>query len=209
MNSNIIDVMSTVVEFRNLESGLHVKRIRKYSLAIAKMVMANHPEYHLTPEKVEMIASASALHDVGKIGIPDSVLLKPGKLTPEEFEIMKTHTTKGAAIIDELEWIQDEEFHQLSTDICMYHHEKYDGKGYPKGLKGDEIPISAQIVSVADCFDALTSVRCYKPPYTPDQAYNMIQEGQCGAFSPQILKSLTLCMPEFKHIHSQYADKVN
>ncbi len=206
MNSNIIDVMSSVVEFRNLESGLHVKRIRKYSLVLANTVMANDPEYHLTKEKVEMIASASALHDVGKIGIPDSVLLKPGKLTPEEFEVMKTHTTKGAAIIDELEWIQDEEIHQVSTDICMYHHEKWDGRGYPKGLKGDEIPISAQIVSIADCFDALTSVRCYKPPYTAEEAYSMIQEGQCGAFSPQMLKCLTLCMPEFKRIHDQYAD---
>lgn len=207
MNSNIIDVMSSVVEFRNLESGLHVKRIRKYSFALANVVMANDPEYHLTSEKVEKIASAAALHDVGKIGIPDSVLLKPGKLTPEEFEIMKEHTTKGAAIIDELEWIQDDDIHQLSTDICMYHHEKWDGKGYPKGLKGDEIPISAQIVSIADCFDALTSVRCYKPPYTTDEAYNMIEEGQCGAFSPQMLKCLTLCLPEFKRIHQQYADE--
>ena len=207
MNSNIIDVMSSVVEFRNLESGLHVKRIRKYSLALAKTVMQNDPEYHLTPEKVECIGEASVLHDVGKIGIPDSVLLKPGKLTLEEFEIMKTHTTKGAAIIDELEWIQGEDIHQVSTDICLYHHEKYDGKGYPNGLKGDEIPISAQIVSVADCFDALTSVRCYKPPYSTDEAYNMIQKGQCGAFSPQMLKCLTLTLPEFKRIYEQYGDK--
>jgi putative two-component system response regulator len=207
MNSNIIDVMSSVVEFRNLESGKHVKRIRKYSLALAKTVMQNNPEYHLTDEQVEMIGTASALHDVGKIGIPDSVLLKPGKLTPEEFEIMKTHTIKGAKIVDQLEWIQSGDIHRVSIDICLYHHEKYDGKGYPEGLKGEEIPISAQIVSIADCFDALTSVRCYKPPYTTDQAYAMIQEGQCGALSPQMLKCLTLCLPEFKQIHEQYGDK--
>ncbi|NLH63980.1 MAG: response regulator [Erysipelotrichaceae bacterium] len=201
-NNNIIDVMSSVVEFRSLESGLHVKRIRRYSLTLAKTVMSHNPEYHLTDEKVEMIASAAALHDVGKIGIPDSVLLKPGKLTPEEFEVMKTHTTKGAAIIDELEWIQDEEMHQISYDICMFHHEKYDGKGYPQGLKGDEIPIAAQIVSVADCFDALTSERCYKPPYSPDEAYSMIEEGQCGTFSAQMLTCLTICLPEFKQIYA-------
>lgn len=206
INRNIIDVMSSVVEFRSLESGLHVKRIRKYSKVLATTVMKNVPEYHITKDQVENIEAASALHDVGKIGIPDSVLLKPGKLTPEEFENMKTHTTKGAAIIDELEFLQDDDIHQLSIDICMYHHEKWDGKGYPKGLKGDEIPIAAQIVSVADCFDALTSSRCYKPPYSAEEAYNMIESGQCGAFSPQMLKCLTLSMPEFNRIYQQYGD---
>lgn len=200
-NNNIIDVLSSVVEFRNLESGLHVKRIRSYSLILAEEVRKNNPEYHLTKKKVEMIGAAAALHDVGKIGIPDSVLLKPSGLSQEEFEIMKSHTTKGAAIIDELEWIQDETVHQLSHDICLYHHEKYDGKGYPKGLKGDEIPIAAQIVSVADCFDALANERCYKPSYSADTAYKMIKSGKCGAFSPKMMKCLTISLPEFKKVY--------
>jgi putative two-component system response regulator len=205
-NSNIVDVMSSIVEFRSLESGQHVKRMKFFSKILAEWVMKNAPEYGLTEKDVEKISEASVLHDMGKITIPDSVLLKPGKLTSEEFDVMKTHTEKGAEIVQELEWAQDEESHKLSYEICRYHHEKYDGKGYPEGLKGEEIPISAQIVSLADVFDALTSKRVYKAAYTCDEAYHMIMNGECGAFSPLMLKCLEQELPELKSVKAQNED---
>lgn len=205
-NSNIVDVMSSIVEFRNLESGQHVKRMKFYSKILAEYVKENAPQYHLSENDVQMISEASALHDMGKIAIPDSVLLKPGKLTPEEFDVMKTHAEKGAEIIDELEWVQDENIHKLSYEICKYHHEKYDGRGYPTGLKGEEIPISAQIVSLADVFDALTSERVYKKAYSCDQAYEMIMHGECGAFSPLMQKCLTECLPKLKEVKAENED---
>ncbi len=205
-NTNIVDVMSSIVEFRSLESGQHVKRMKYYSRIIANRVMKNAPQYHLTPKDVDMISEASSLHDMGKIAIPDSVLLKPGKLTPEEFEVMKTHAEKGAEIVNELEWVQDANIHQLSYEICKYHHEKYDGKGYPMGLKGDEIPIAAQIVSLADVFDALTSDRVYKKAFSCDQAYTMIMNGECGAFSPIMQQCLTECLDDLKKIKAEHED---
>ena len=205
-NNNIVDVMSSIVEFRNLESGQHVKRIKYYTRILANRVMENAPEYKLTPKDVDMISQASALHDMGKIAIPDSVLLKPGKLTKEEFEVMKTHAEKGAEIVNGLEWVQDEKTHQLSYDICKYHHEKYDGKGYPNGLKGEEIPIAAQIVSMADVFDALTSERVYKKAYSCDEAYKMILNGECGAFSPLMYRCLAECMEDFKVVKAEHED---
>jgi Response regulator containing a CheY-like receiver domain and an HD-GYP domain len=205
-NSNIVDVMSSIVEFRSLESGQHVKRMKFYSRVLANKVMTLAPRYGLTPKDVDMISEASALHDMGKIAIPDSVLLKPGKLTPEEFSVMKTHAEKGAEIVEELEWAQDDATHQLSYDICKYHHEKYDGKGYPEGLKGDEIPIAAQIVSMADVFDALTSKRVYKKAYSTDQAYKMIMNGECGAFSDLMKECLTECLDELKQVKAEHED---
>lgn len=208
-NINIVDVMSSIVEFRNTESGQHVKRMKYYSRRIATYIMKNAPQYHLTPKDVEMISQASSLHDMGKIAIPDSVLLKPGKLTKEEFDVMKTHAEKGAEIVNELQWVDDENIHQMSYEICKYHHEKYDGKGYPNGLKGDEIPIAAQIVSLADVFDALTSVRVYKKAYTCDEAYQMILRGECGAFSDLLLKCLTDCLDDLKKIKRENEDIAN
>jgi putative two-component system response regulator len=206
-NSNIVDVMSSIVEFRNLESGQHVKRMKYYSRIIANQVMKDAPQYHLTPKDVDMISEASSLHDMGKIAIPDSVLLKPGKLTKEEFEVMKTHAEKGAEIVSELEWVQDPAIHKVSYEICKYHHEKYDGNGYPEGLKGDAIPISAQIVSLADVFDALTSDRVYKKAYTCDEAYQMILNGECGAFSPIMRNVLTETLDDLKTIKAEHEDK--
>ncbi len=198
MNNRIIDTMSNVVEFRNLESGDHVKRVKNFTRILAEHVAAVYPEYHLDEAAIEVITAAAAMHDVGKIAISDTILLKPGKLTEQEFEVMKTHTTKGCEIIEMLEDIQEGEYGRVSYDICRYHHERYDGRGYPEGLKGEEIPIAAQIVSVADVYDALVSDRCYKDAYSPAEAYDMIMRGECGEFSPKILMCLARAREEFE-----------
>ena len=156
---DVIDILGTVVEYRNLESGEHIKRVKGYTKILAEELMREYPEYNLTPEKIEKIVATSALHDVGKIAIPDSILLKPGRLTPEEFEYMKSHTTKGCDILNSFENVWDEEYRKFSYEICRYHHERYDGNGYPDGLRGEEIPVSAQIVSIADVYDALVNER--------------------------------------------------
>jgi putative two-component system response regulator len=145
-----------------------------------------------------MIVSTSSLHDVGKISIPDNVLLKPGKLTQEEYEYMKSHTTRGSEILSEFKDIWDDEYRKTSYEICRYHHERYDGRGYPDGLKGDEIPISAQIVSIADVYDALVSERVYKSAYTKDEAFHMIVTGECGVFSPKLLECFRNVKKDFE-----------
>lgn len=198
MNERIIETMSSVVEFRNLESGDHVRRVKDFTRILAGYTAALYPEYHLAQEDVDVIAAAAAMHDVGKIAISDTILLKPGKLTEQEFEVMKSHTTKGCEIIKMLEDIQEGEYGRMSYDICRYHHERYDGRGYPEGLKGEEIPIAAQIVSVADVYDALVSDRCYKSAYTPAEAYDMIMQGECGEFSPKILMCFAGAREEFE-----------
>ncbi|MCM1103629.1 MAG: response regulator [Clostridium sp.] len=186
-NEEIIDILGTVVECRDLESGDHIKRVKTFTRIIAEQVMEDYPEYDLTPEKVRVIESASALHDVGKIAIPDNILLKPGKLTAEEFEVMKTHTTRGSELLNNIRGAWDETYGQYCYEICRYHHERFDGKGYPDHLAGDDIPIAAQIVSLADVYDALVSKRVYKDAYAIGEAYDMIQNGECGTFPPKIL----------------------
>lgn len=142
-NVKIIDILGTVVEYRNLESGEHINRVKGFTKILAERLMEEYPEYGLTPKSVEMISSASALHDIGKIAIPDHILLKPGRLTEEEFDYMKSHTTRGCDILNSIEGVWDDSYGKLSYDICRHHHERYDGKGYPDGLKGEEIPIAA------------------------------------------------------------------
>lgn len=186
-NQNLIDLLSNVVEFRDVESGEHIKRMKALSALIAQQVMQDFPEYGLDDERVEIITSAAALHDIGKIAIPDSILLKPGRLTPEEFEIMKTHTVQGCRILESAQIFSDKEYYDYSYDICRHHHERWDGRGYPDGLAGEEISIAAQIVSLADVYDALTSERVYKPAYTPEEAMRMIKNGECGSFNPKLL----------------------
>lgn len=188
-NRSIVEMLGNLVESRNLESGAHVQRVSLYTNVLANIMMEDYPETGLTPEIIEIITSAAALHDVGKIAISDSILLKPGRLTPEEFEIMKTHTTLGSEYIKSIEsGIFDEEYANTSYEIARYHHERYDGRGYPEGLKGDEIPISAQLVSVADVYDALIEERCYKKPIPKEKAYEMIINGECGTFSPKLIE---------------------
>ena len=188
-NNTILDVLGTVVESRNLESGDHIRRVKGYTRILAEEMMRRYPEYGLTREQIEVIVPASALHDVGKIAIPDHILLKPGKLTPEEFAEMKEHTTRGCSILESIRDAWDDEYKKASWEICRYHHERYDGRGYPDGLVGEEIPVAAQIVSIADVYDALVSKRVYKDAYGKDTAYHMILDGECGTFSPKLLES--------------------
>ena len=198
MNERILETLSNVVEFRNLESGDHVKRVKDFTRILAGHLAKGCPEYQLDREAVDVITAAAALHDVGKIAIPDSILLKPGKLTAQEFEVMKTHTTKGCEIIAMLGDIQEGEYGRTSYEICRYHHERYDGRGYPEGLKEEEIPVAAQIVSLADVYDALVSERCYQSAYTPAEAYDMIMRGECGQFSPKLLLCLDQAREELE-----------
>lgn len=186
-NEQITDILAEVVESRNLESGEHVKRVKSYTKILARELMVRYPEYGLTEEEIHIIESASALHDIGKITIPDHILLKPGKLTDEEFECMKAHTVRGCEVLDHIEGVWDERYKKYAYTICRYHHERFDGRGYPDKLAGDDIPIEAQIVSVADVYDALISERCYKKAFTKEQAFGMITNGECGTFSPKLM----------------------
>lgn len=188
----MIDVMSNIVEFRNLESGLHVKRIKGLTGILAQTCMENYPEYELTRERIDLMVTASAMHDIGKIAIPDGILLKPSRLTDDERQVMMTHTTKGCEILKMLGDVQAEDQYNACYDICRHHHERYDGNGYPDGLKGEEISIEAQIVSIADVYDALVSERVYKSAFDKETAYRMICQGECGAFSEKLLNCLTL-----------------
>ncbi|TYQ18010.1 UNVERIFIED_CONTAM: Response regulator containing a CheY-like receiver domain and an HD-GYP domain [Acetivibrio alkalicellulosi] len=190
INNRFIEVLSSVVESRDVESGNHIQRIKNITRVLLTAIMQNYPEYGLNEEKIEIMASASTMHDIGKIAIPDKILLKPGRLTAEEFEIMKEHTVRGCNIINCASAIQDEEYYKYCYDICRHHHERYDGKGYPDGLMGDGISIQAQAVSVADVYDALISKRCYKDAYEEQKVFNMILNGECGVFNPKLMNSL-------------------
>ncbi len=194
-NEFLINALSSVIEFRSLESSEHIKRVKECTAIILEYVRLFYPEYGITKEQADLIVSASALHDIGKIAIPDEILLKPGRLTPEEFAQMKTHTTKGCEILENFKQ-EDTDFYKYCYEICRWHHERVDGKGYPDGLKGNEIPIWAQVVSIVDVFDALVNERCYKPAYHVDEATRMIMDGECGAFSEEILHSYEMAKGE-------------
>lgn len=209
LNTEIIEILGEIVESRNLESGEHIKRVKGFSRILAYKMMEFYPEYALTKETVEMIASASALHDIGKISIPDHILLKPGKLTNEEFDYMKLHTLKGCDILNSIKNVWGDKYSKLNYEICRHHHERYDGKGYPDNLKGDEIPVSAQIVSVADVYDALVSERVYKKAFSKEEAFEMIMEGKCGTFSPKLLRCFQECRSEFENLADIYQNKIH
>ena len=183
-------ILSQIVEFRNGESGLHVLHINILTQLLLEKLMRKSENYNLSWSQQYMIATASALHDIGKIGIDEKILNNPGKLTKEEFEAMKQHTIIGARMLDSLEMYHDEEMMKYAYEICRWHHERYDGKGYPDGLKGEEIPISAQVVSLADVYDALVSDRVYKKAYSHEKAMEMILNGECGVFNPILLECL-------------------
>lgn len=189
-NRMMTGILSQIVEFRNGESGLHVLHINILTQLLLEKLMRKSENYDLSWSQQHMIATASALHDIGKIGIDEKILNKPGKLTKEEFEAMKQHTIIGARMLDRLEMYHDEEMMKYAYEICRWHHERYDGKGYPDGLKGEEIPISAQVVSLADVYDALVSDRVYKKAYSHEKAMEMILNGECGMFNPLLLECL-------------------
>ena len=203
----LVNSLSNIMEFRNLESRQHIKRVQEFTLCLGRSIMKLYPEYNLTPEKIEQIGRASLLHDIGKIAIPDSIILKSSKLNEDEFELIKSHTTKGAEIISKAICLDDKAVQEYACDIARHHHEKYDGNGYPDGLKGDEIDIGAQIVSLVDVYDALTSKRVYKVAYAPERAYQMIVNGNGGTFSPKLLTAFSEARPEFEKLLMLYRDE--
>lgn len=190
-NRMMISILSQIVEFRNGESGAHVLHINIITELILERLIQKTDKYDLSGNVRRMIVTASALHDIGKIGIDDKILNKPGRLTKEEFEVIKTHSAIGASMLESLEYYKNEPLVRIAHDICRWHHERYDGKGYPDGLKGEEIPISAQVVALADVYDALTSERVYKKAYSHEKAVEMILNGECGTFNPLLLECLT------------------
>lgn len=199
-NEFMIDALSSVVEFRSLETGEHIRRIKYFTRILLKYMEKYFPKYGLTKPQIDAIARASALHDIGKIGIPDAILLKPARLTPEEFEVIKTHPAIGCDILEKFRKSQSDEFYRYCYEICRWHHERWDGNGYPDGLVGDQIPLSAQIVSVVDVYDALVSERVYKGVYGNSLAYQMILGGECGQFSPDVLECFQLAKEDFFNI---------
>ncbi len=190
-NNLLIGVLGHIVEFRNGESGQHVHNIQAMTAIILRHIVKMTDKYKFSESDILMISTASALHDIGKISIDEKILNKPGKLTDEEYEIMKTHTTIGADMLKSLDISDKNSIIGTAYDICRWHHERYDGRGYPDGLKGDEIPITAQVVALADVYDALTSKRCYKKAFPHTQAVTMIKNGECGAFNPLLIRCLT------------------
>ena len=194
----LVGVLSHIVEFRNGESGSHVRHIRIITEMLLHRLLEISSNYSITAEQQDLIPLASALHDIGKIGIDEKVLNKPGKLTPEEFEVMKTHSMLGAKMLHDLDQFAEQPLLQTAYEIARWHHERWDGRGYPDGLKGDEIPISAQLVSLADVYDALTSERCYKKAFSHEKAVQMILNGECGAFNPLLLQCLTDIQADLK-----------
>ena len=200
----LVGVLSHIVEFRNGESGAHVRHIRIITELLLRRLLEISSRYSITAEQQDMIPLASALHDIGKIGIDEKVLNKPGRLTPEEFEVMKTHSMLGAQMLHDLDNFAEQPLLQTAYEIARWHHERWDGRGYPDGLKGDEIPISAQLVSLADVYDALTSERCYKKAFSHEKAVQMILNGECGAFNPLLLQCLTDIQADLKEELQQH-----
>ncbi len=186
----MVDFLSRIIGYRSGESNPHFANISTLSALLLQALQKRKNHYGLTEQDCQLIATAAVFHDVGKIGIPESILLKPGKLTAKEFEVMKTHTLIGDNLIKSLEIYHDEPLLQMAAQICRWHHERYDGGGYPDGLKGEEIPICAQVVSIADAYDALMSARPYKPAFSSEKAIQMILNGECGVFNPVLVDCL-------------------
>lgn len=190
-NALMLDIMSNIVESRNGESGLHVLHIRVLTEILLQELLEKTNRYPVSKEDIPLICNASSLHDIGKMTLPMDILNKSGKLTPEEFEVMKTHSIEGAELLRNLPMRENEPLVKIGYEICRWHHERYDGSGYPDGLKGDDIPITAQVVALADVYDALRSNRVYKPSYSHEKTINMIMNGECGAFNPILLECLS------------------
>ncbi|MCR4851601.1 MAG: response regulator [Lachnospiraceae bacterium] len=198
MHENLMELVGRIIEMRNPENENHLRRLKGLVKIMARKTMELYPEYGLTEEKINIIVSAVALHNIGMAAIPDSVLLKPGRLTNEEYEFMKSHTLRG---IEALDWTKDawpREYDDVIRKMVRSHHEKYDGGGYPDGLKGDDIPIEAQLISIADTYDALVNDRVYKKAYPKDVAANMINVGDCGVFPPKMLEVFKNCRPDLE-----------
>ena len=196
-NYRLVEIMANMVEFRSKESGEHVKRVREYTKIILDQLADDCSEFHYLKQDIEIISFAACLHDIGKNSIPDSILGKPGKLTPEEFEQMKTHTVLGFNQLTKMKDIMDPNLYKYSRDIVRHHHERIDGKGYPDKLEGNNIPIWAQVVGIADVYDALTTERCYKKAYDHDTSVIMILNGECGKFDQRVIDAFTKVQKKF------------
>mgnify|MGYP001712328492 CR=1 FL=1 len=203
----LVGVLSQIVEFRNGESGSHVRNIRRITELLLNHLTTITDKYKLTPEEKEYIPLASALHDIGKIAVDEKILNKPGRLTKEEFEIMKTHSMMGAEMLQKLENFEKEPLLQTAYEIARWHHERWDGSGYPDGLKGEEIPIAAQVVSIVDVYDALTSPRVYKKAYSHEKAMQMILTGECGVFQPLLLDCFCDIQEEVRKVTQEKSEK--
>jgi len=198
----LLRTVASLVEFRNQENGVHIVRVNEITKILLEDIANRSPQYGLNKKKIRMYVEASTIHDIGKVTIPDDVLNKPGRLTPEEYELMKTHTVNGARILDSIGAEGQEELYSYCKDIALHHHERYDGKGYPEGLTGDQISIGAQAVGMADAYDALVSLRCYKDAYSKAKALEMISNGECGAFNPRLVESLKACLDKVDKIYA-------
>lgn len=205
-NELMIDALSSMVEYRNWEAGQHIRRIRSFTRALLEAVIQTPYGAQWDQRSVHVISSASSMHDIGKIAIPDAILNKPGPLSPAEFEIMKTHCSKGGEMIRKIAWIDDREYLLYAYEICRYHHERWDGGGYPEGLRAQEIPPCALVVSVADVYDALTSNRVYKAAYSHEEATSMILHGECGLFPKWLMDCFETVQDAFAAAAKRYAD---
>lgn len=201
---NLIDVLSNIIEFRNVECETHIKRVKGMTGILAQTYMQMFPESGLTRKKIGMIVKAAGIHDIGKITVPDSILLKPSSLKDGEMEVIKSHTTKGCEILGMLEDVRAQEQYKISYEVCRSHHERYDGNGYPDGLTGEDIPLSAQLVSIADAYESLLSERVYRKAYDKQTSYNMIINEKCGVFSPKLIQCFEACRTALE----EYSDNI-
>lgn len=198
LNWGMIEALATAIEFRSGESGTHVRRIHDITELILKETALGKG---YSDEEIRQIALASIMHDVGKIAVGDAILNKPGRLTPEEFEIMKTHTTQGALLLEKIPQMRKHEAFRYAYDIALHHHERWDGRGYPEGLKGSALSVPAQVVSLADVYDALVSKRVYKDAFGFDKAVGMIQNGECGVLNPELLNAFAEIEPQIRALY--------
>lgn len=193
MHNNMIELIGTLVEFRNPENQQHVRRMKGLVKIMAKNYLAMYPTCGLNEDKINDIVTACSIHDIGKIAVPDTILLKPGRLTNDEYELMKSHTLRGIDILNEIPGAWSKGFDAIVRQVVRSHHEKYDGGGYPDGIRGDDIPLSAQLVSICDTYDALVNDRIYKKAFPKDVAFEMIVTGDCGVFPPKIIECFRTC----------------
>lgn len=194
----MIDILAHIVEFRNNESGMHVVHVQNYTEILLRELSKITDKYELNSDKIALITKTAALHDVGKICIPDEILNKPGRLTDEEFKIMKSHSAVGSQMLADLPFHKEEPLVKMAYAVARWHHERWDGRGYPDGLVGDDIPIEAQAVALADVYDALTSERCYKKAFSHATAIEMITKGECGQFNPLLITCLNSVAEEMR-----------
>ena len=205
-NGQMLDSLASLVEFRNVESSSHIANVRLLTRILLEDLHKRSTQYEISKKKIDTYVQAATMHDIGKITVPDYILNKQGKLTPEEFTIMKRHTTDGAIIVDRLNMPGQDELKACIRDVALHHHERYDGGGYPDGLVGDAIDIGVQVISLADVYDALVSERCYKKGYVVEEALHMILDGECGVFNPALIESLKVC---YRQMSALYENKEN